>query len=146
MRWKNLVGSLAMLVTCVLAMLASGGAAHAACDSAAYDHNGSRMEVHVCDGRMVIEYDRPRSGIAQQGVRPGTVLFRGQVQQMYRGAKIGGRAHVFKRGCPPASYDVNGWMDDSGVITMEGRAPIRRNGCVASGHRNDVLVFKARRS
>ena len=138
---KPMVGGLGLLVAAVLAPAAP---AHAACDSASYDHNGSLMEVHVCDGRMVIEYDRPRSGMAQHGVRPGAVLFRGQVERMYRGAKIGGRAHVFKRGCQPASYEVNGWIDDGGVIAMEGSAPVRRNGCTVSGHRNDVLVFKAR--
>lgn len=141
---KPMVGGLGLLAAAGLAVLAAAAPAHAACDSASYDHNGSLMEVHVCEGRMVIEYDRPRSGIAQQGVRPGTVLFRGRVEKMYRGAKVGGRAHVFKRGCQPAAYHVNGWMDDKGVMTMEGRAPVRRNGCAISGHRNDVLVFKAR--
>jgi len=132
-----------------LSLLVAGGVgpaldAHAACDSASYDHNGSRMEVHVCDDRMVIEYDRPRSGIIQQGVRQGTVLFQGRIRTTDRGIRIGGRAHVFKRGCEPAPYQVDGFMDDSGMMTLRGRAPLRRNGCAISGHRDDVLVFSAR--
>ncbi|RST85708.1 hypothetical protein EJC49_14305 [Aquibium carbonis] len=144
MGWKNRAGVFGLFVACMLALLASGSAAHAACDSASYDHNGSPMDVHVCDGRMVIEYDRPRSGIADQGVRPGTVLFRGRIHDLAGGARIDGRAHVFRRGCQPASFGVVGWMDDSGVITMEGRAPVRRSGCSVGGYRKVVLVFEAR--
>lgn len=112
-----------------------------ACDSAFYDHNGSRMEVHVCDGRMVIEYDAPKRSLRKHGVRPGTVLFRGSVFQMSGGgSKITGSARVFKSGCGPKAYEVNGWMQDNS-ITMAGRAPVRNSQCGIRKYRNDNLRF-----
>jgi hypothetical protein len=107
-----------------------------ACDSAPYDHNGSLMEAHACNGKFVITYDRPRGGIASQGVRSGTVLFTGTIS----GNQLLGISHVFKRGCEPASYPVSGRMGDN-VIVLEGYAPVRRDGCRITGGRNDRLVF-----
>lgn len=107
-----------------------------ACDSAPYDHNGSLMEAHACDGKFVITYDQPRSGIASQGVRSGTVLFTGTIS----GDLILGIAYVFKRGCEPASYPVSGRMGNN-VIVLDGYAPVRRDGCRVTGGRNDRLVF-----
>ena len=118
-----------------VAMVAFGGGA-AACDSAPYDHNGSLMEAHACDGQFVIAYDQPRAGLAAQGVRSGTVLFRGVI----RGNRLSGTAHVFKAGCPPAPYPVRGSMGNN-VIVLEGVAPVRQQGCAVTGARNDRLVF-----
>lgn len=129
-----------VLVAALGAGLATASPASATpdCDTALYDHNGSEMAVHVCDGKMVIEYEIPRKGLS---ARPGTVLFRGEIFQMTGGAKINGRARVFKRGCKPASYEVNGWMEN-GIITMAGRAPVRGGNCKTRRYRNDKLLFE----
>ena len=114
------------------------------CDTATYDHNGSRMLIHACDGGgFTIEYDRPRKGLAAQGVRPGTVLFQGSFWDSGgpNPRRVRGTAKLFKRGCRPAGYEVDGyWMADD-TLQMSGRAPIRRNGCRVSGTRNDDLRF-----
>lgn len=111
-----------------------------ACDSAFYNHNGSVMEVHVCDGQMKIEYDQPRSSLRKHGVKPGTVLFRGEVYQVTGAAKINGRANVFLKGCGSKSYEVNGWMEGN-TITMAGQAPVRGSNCKVGKYRNDQLLF-----
>ncbi|MFD0914795.1 hypothetical protein ACFQ14_00070 [Pseudahrensia aquimaris] len=135
-----------------LALLAAGAAALIApsalstapasatprCDMAFYDHNGSEMAVHVCDGQMVIEYENPRRGLS---VKPGTILFKGELYQMTGGSKINGRARVFRRGCKPTTYEVNGWMEN-GTITMAGRAPVRGANCKVRRYRNDKLLFR----
>lgn len=111
-----------------------------ACDSAFYDHNGSIMEVHVCDGQMTIEYDKPRSSLRKHGVRPGTVLFRGEVYSVTGAGKINGQANVFLKGCGSKSYEVNGWMEGN-TITMAGQAPVRGSNCKINKFRSDKLIF-----
>jgi hypothetical protein len=126
---------LVIAASILLGTLALPGTANA-CDSAPYDHNGSLMEAHACNGKFVIAYDQPRSGIVSQGVRSGTVLFTGTIS----GNQILGIAYVFKRGCEPASYPVSGRMGNN-VIILEGYAPVRRDGCRITGGRDDRLVF-----
>ena len=138
------IGLLTALLGAVLILPLFAGAA-LACDDAFYDHNGSLMQVSVCDGRMVIDYERPRPGLARLGVQPGTVLFRGTVSRMTGGRRISGRAFVFKRRCRPRGYEVNGWMmDGESSFSMEGRAPVRGGNCRVRRHRRDILRFSAR--
>ncbi|EFL88222.1 hypothetical protein [Ahrensia sp. R2A130] len=137
---KTLLKLASVTATIASAVLMTAAAAYATpqCDMAFYDHNGSEMAVHVCDGEMVIEYENPRKGIS---AKSGTVLFRGEMFEMTGGSKINGRARVFRRGCKPASYEVNGWMEN-GTITMAGRAPVRGSDCKVRRYRNDKLLFR----
>ena len=79
MRHPKLRGAFAsrgvIAATLASALIAITASVATACDTAPYSHNGSRMEVHACDGRLVISYDIPRSGLVKAGVRPGTILF-----------------------------------------------------------------------
>jgi len=118
----------------------SGNASASNCARDNYDHNGSLMEIEVCDGgSIVIAYDRPRAGMRRQGVRSGTLLFEGRSND---GIHVSGTARVFKRGCGPATYRVSGrWSNDGNRLVMRGRAPVRRGGCAIRRYRNDRLVF-----
>ena len=84
-------------------------------------HNGSLMEVTPLDGnRVEIRYVDPRPGLWAVGVRPGTVLIRGQ----WIGDRLEATAHVFSAGCGPIPYAVAGGVDPNGVLTLGGPAPI----------------------
>lgn len=130
------------MVAASFILLAPASAA-VGCDTARYDHNGSGMEVHVCDGRMVIEYDNPKASLARLGVVPGTILFEGVVYEMTGGSKISGQARVFKRNCQPAFYEVNGWMQyNENGFALEGTAPVRTATCRVGRTRQDILRFR----
>lgn len=104
-------------------------------------HNGSQMVLtKTWNGRRVeIRYSIPRPGLP---VKDGDLLFEGQSN--IRG-KYTGTAYVFKDGCPPAPYAVEG-NDVRGDIVLFGNAPIREPGsCAIVGSklrgRNSRLVF-----
>ena len=98
-----------------------------------WGHNGSSMSITKSGPNLRIVYDSPRTGIRNQGVRRGTVLFRGQMH----GNRIRGTAYTFKRGCQPASYNVSGrhFINEGGygTIVLSGAAPIRE-GCEVVGY------------
>ncbi|WP_226573581.1 hypothetical protein [Acuticoccus sediminis] len=122
----------------------SAATAHAqdTCGTEQYDHNGSAMDVTVCRGEMTITYARPRPGLRKAGVAPGTVLFRGRFQPGRPGEEatpLAGTAYVFRGGCPPAGYPVEG--QHHAEIILWGKAPVRDSGCLVTGYRDDTLRF-----
>ena len=107
-----------------------------------YQHNGSAMWVFRRHG--VIAYNQPKASIAG-AVRPGAVLFRGTFDRTH----ARGTAYVFKNGCAPAPYAVNGRFtgDRSETLILEGAAPIHdRASCAILGYTtksgNARLVLK----
>jgi len=95
-----------------------------------YDHNGSFMKVSFEDGFIV--YETPKDSIAGTVV-PGQVLFRGTMKV---NGRISGTAFVFKRGCAPAPYAVEGRDTDAGFV-LTGKAPIRGPDCAVIGYSSD---------
>ena len=113
------------------------------CETSYYDHNGSRMRAERCGGELSIWYDAPRDGIAKQGVRPGTLFFDGFLS--FDGARnlIAGTARVFKSGCKPGEFSVEGYYTvTGGPIRLEGEAPRRNSSCATTGYRREVLEFR----
>lgn len=92
----------------------------------ALDHNRSAMSLQVEGDLVTITYSRPRDGLQQAGVNPGTVLFQGAVVN----GRLYGDAFAFKQGCAPAAYPVEGSFDSFGII-LDGAGPVR-NGCNVS--------------
>lgn len=87
-------------------------------------HNGSTM--HVDPDLGVITYVEPKNkSIAYQ-----TVLFRGQIE--FNGS-VSGMAYTFKKGCDPAPYYVAGYDEGKEILTLKGKAPIRK-GCEVIGY------------
>lgn len=84
-------------------------------------HNGSLMAV-VANGRgaVQIEYAQPRPGLWEIGVRPGTVLIRGQ----WSGPLLNAMAVVYAGQCGAIPYPVSGTALPNGVLTLIGPAPI----------------------
>lgn len=131
---------LAAALTSALVLTAPAASAHDH-GPALYDHNGSVMRLAWGNGdSLQIIYDSPKSGL---GVRSGTILFSGS---MTANGKIYGTARVFKSGCNPGEYAVEGSMNDgSSDISLSGYAPIW-SGCSIVGYQvnqHSYLYFEA---
>ncbi len=108
------------------------------CATDEYDHNGSLMEMQVCDGGgMTISYVRPRRGLLSVGVTSGTLLFDGVEQA---GGVISGQARRFDKTCGPVLYPVTG-QNHGGSIILRGNAPKVDGRCQVIGYRPDKLLF-----
>jgi hypothetical protein len=133
MAFGSAMAAAVALMVSVLAQPAS--ASNCALDF--YNHNGSRMEVTMCDNGIWIHYDNPRQGMRNQGVQPGELL----VDGTWAGQNgISGTARVFKRGCGAATYPVSGSVQGNRIVLV-GQAPVRGNGCQITRYRDDRLVF-----
>jgi hypothetical protein len=104
-------------------------------------HNGSLMElIGLPAGMIEIRYVEPRPGLWGVGVRPGTLLIRGQ----WNGAMLNAQAFVFSF-CGATPYPVSGGVDLNNVLMLTGLAPIvDPYSCgvlSAAPTHNSVLVF-----
>lgn len=82
-------------------------------------HNGSTMQEFS-------ELNSPKVEYRYSTVRPGMSAHDGDV--LFRGTKsdrgeLKGTAYVFKRGCPPAGYEVTGRQTNDRVV-LRGAAPV----------------------
>jgi hypothetical protein len=109
------------------------------------NHNGSIMSLVEGDGgSRTIYYQAPRSAMAELGVSPGTLLFKGYETN----GNWLGTAYVFKRGCPPIPYDVEGSLQSNyyggRYVRLRGPAPFEYIGCTPvsySWDHNSELIF-----
>jgi hypothetical protein len=108
-----------------------------------YNHNGSVMKM-VWDEEIGeffdMFYHRPRAGL---NVKRGTHFMSGSYPAS---GQVSASVKVFKRGCPPAEYEVSGRFDDAGNLHLSGAAPIRK-GCTVVGYGgtgSSSLVFTKR--
>jgi hypothetical protein len=105
-------------------------------------HNGSLMQLAVLPGgRIEIQYAQPRPGLWEIGVRPGTVLLRGQ----WSGGVLNAEARVFAGACGAPVYPVTGGINADGVLVLSGPAPLVDPWtCVVYGYAwtsNSTLTF-----
>lgn len=119
--------TLAALLAAICLLAPTGNASATSVDY--YTHNGSMMTLAVAGIHASIVYHQPRAGLAGIGVTPGTVLFRGTL----RSGALRGTAFTFRRGCPPAPYDVRGRISPNGTMVLEGAAPVWGAGCRIDG-------------
>jgi hypothetical protein len=112
-----------------------------------WNHNGSQMRLTASGQQRTITYELPRSGIAAQGVRPGTVLFEGTLTEGSVG-DYSGTAYVFSARCGRMAYEVSGELQNDGTqIALSGQAPRRdQSTCETRGYRDDNLIFEFVRS
>lgn len=104
-----------------------------------WDHNGSLMRLKAAGNQRAFYYEVPRRGMAEQGVRPGTLLFNG----VKRGDWYSGTARVFSGACPGAlEYAVEGPVNQNQTrVTVHGTREIYRQ-CQPTGrYTTDTLVF-----
>jgi len=105
-------------------------------------HNGSLVAVFASPrtGTLRIEYIAPRPALAALGVIPGTPLLTGR----WTRDVLSATAYVFSV-CGPIPYEVQGAADATGILTLQGLAPvINPDTCMVFGQAwtmNSVLTF-----
>jgi hypothetical protein len=126
--------------------LGSSGAQAAA---STWDHNGSLMRLEEKGSKRTFIYQEPRENLAGAGVKRGAVLFDGEVK---KDGRIAGYAKLFRKGCDPVDYFVEGAHDKGkGEILLQGQAPIYSgDGCKITGYSDEgsasSLTFSLRDS
>ena len=103
-----------------------------------YDHNGSSMLVERDRRRVTITYDKPRSALRKHGVKPGTMLFQGRLDQ---GGILEGDAHIFSATCGTTPYYVHGKYKEGRSFTLAGAAPVFEQ-CRIVDNRYDIANAK----
>jgi len=126
------------IISAAFLLFLTGGNAHASnCSVDEYDHNGSIMEVQMCDNEWYISYSRPKASLRKLGVRAGTTLFEGTVSRI---GAVFGKARRFSAACGEISSDVEGAVRPNSIL-LEGQAPSRNKRCRITEYRYDELLF-----
>lgn len=101
-----------------------------------WDHNGSLMVLEENGKKRKLVYAEPRNTLDTAGVKRGTVLFDGEEKA---DGRFAGYAKLFRAGCDPVDYFVEGSLDTSkGEILLQGQAPIYSGtGCKITGYSDD---------
>jgi hypothetical protein len=96
--------------------------------------NGSSREVY---------YQKPRPGMLDAGARPGSLLFRGEVNN----GQYSGTAYIFNLHCGPIPFEVKGpILDDDKRIVLTGEAPRVDRNCRTYGSYMSNLEFRRLKS
>ena len=111
-------------------MIASPAAAIAADEGKSYlFHNGSEIVATFDRGAMRMYYEKPKPALRQAGIYQGTLLFQGTANDGH----IKGTAFVFRKGCPPTPYEVEGRAQGDVGFELSGPGPKFGAGCAVLG-------------
>jgi hypothetical protein len=138
--------SFALRLSIALAvLLAASATAHGEMIGGMFmSHHGLTIQEFTDGNRVEYRYSNVRPGVP---AGEGDVLFRGTKRLEASGAfELRGTAFTFRRGCPPARYDVQGEQTNARVI-LRGAAPQRaKNSCAIVGYDpnsvNAKLIFE----
>jgi hypothetical protein len=104
-----------------------------------WDHNGSVMYLVENGSSREFRYQKPRPGMLEAGARPGSLLFRGQVDN----GQYAGTAYIFNPHCGAVSFQVKGSVLDNGErIMLTGQAPHVGRNCRTYGSYTNDLEFR----
>jgi hypothetical protein len=135
---KRLVLSCALLAVSTSAFAQSKGTP-APPELSLWDHNGSVVSLVAQGAMREFHYKEPRPGMVEAGARPGSVLFRGKVEN----GQYAGTAFMFDRRCGQISYAVSGPILDSDQrVVLSGEAPLVGAKCRVQGSFTEVLEFR----
>ena len=108
-------------------------------ESTIWDHNGSVMYLVANGPSREVYYQKPRPGMLDAGARPGSLLFRGEVNN----GQYLGTAYIFNLHCGPIPFEVKGpALDDNEQIVLTGKAPRVDRNCHPYGSYTSNLEFK----
>src|ERR1700745_12270 len=108
-------------------------------ESTIWDHNGSVMYLVANGSSREIFYQKPRPGMLDAGARPGSLLFRGEINN----GQYVGTAYIFNLHCGPIPFEVKGpILDDDERIVLTGQAPRVGQTCRANESYTSNLEFR----
>jgi hypothetical protein len=130
-------------VTIAVGLTETGTSAHAQTqtappESTIWDHNGSVVYLVTNGSSREIYYQKPRPGMLDAGARPGSVLFRGEVNS----GQYLGTAYIFNPHCGPIPFEVKGPILDDQRIVLTGQAPRVGRNCQTYGSYTSNLEFR----
>jgi hypothetical protein len=103
-----------------------------------WDHNGSVMYLVTNGSSREFHYQKPRPGMLDAGARPGSVLFRGEVNN----GQYLGTAYIFNPHCGPIPFEVKGSILNDERIVLTGQAPRVGRNCHPYGSYTSNLEFR----
>ena len=108
-------------------------------ESTIWDHNGSVMYLVANGPSREVYYQKPRPGMLDAGAHPGSLLFRGEVNN----GQYLGTAYIFNLQCGPIPFEVKGpILDDDKRIVLTGQAPRVDRNCRTYGSLTSNLEFR----
>src|SRR5215469_11396756 len=136
----------AELAVAAIALIASGAVASAqaqmqtaAAEPTIWDHNGSVVYLVANGQSREFHYQKPRAGMLEVGARPGSLLFRGEIDN----GQYSGTAYIFSPHCGQIPFQVKGpILDNDERITLTGQAPRFGRNCRAYDSSTSNLEFR----
>jgi hypothetical protein len=111
----------------------------ASAESTVWDHNGSVMYLVANGPSREFHYQKPRAGMLEVGVRPGSLLFRGEIEN----GEYSGTAYIFNPHCGQIPFQVKGpILDNDERIVLTGQAPRVGRNCRAHESSTSNLEFR----
>jgi hypothetical protein len=107
-------------------------------EPAIWDHNGSVMYLVTNGLFREFHYQKPCPGMLHAGARPGSVLFRGEVNN----GQYSGTAYIFNPQCGPIPFEVKGSILNDEQIVLAGQAPRVGRNCRPDGSYTSNLEFR----
>ena len=104
-----------------------------------WDHNGSVMYLVENGSSREFRYQKPRPGMLEAGARPGSLLFRGQVDN----GQYAGTAYIYNPHCGAIPFQIKGPVLDNDERTiLSGQAPQAGRNCRIHGSYTSDLEFR----
>jgi hypothetical protein len=108
-------------------------------DPTIWDHNGSVMYLIDNGSSREFHYQKPRPAMLEAGARPGSLLFRGQVDN----GQYSGTAYIFNPHCGAIPFQVKGSaLDNDERIMLTGQVPQVGQNCRLYGSYTTNLEFR----
>jgi hypothetical protein len=111
------VAAIALVVTGTVAS-AQAQTQTASAEPTIWDHNGSVVYLVANGQSREFHYQKPRAGMLEVGARPGSLLFRGEIDN----GQYSGTAYIFSPHCGQIPFQVKGpILDNEERIMLTGR-------------------------
>ena len=127
------------LVATVAVASAQAQTQTASAEPTIWDHNGSVVYLVANGQSREFHYQTPRAGMLEVGARPGSLLFRGEIDN----GQYSGTAYIFSPHCGQIPFQVKGLiLDNDERITLTGQAPRLGRNCRAYDSSTSNLEFR----
>lgn len=108
-----------------------------------WSHNGSVMYLVANGSSREFYYEKPLPEMLKAGARPGSLLFRGEVNN----GQYSGTAYIFNPRCGQMAFRVRGAiLDNDERIVLMGQAPRLGRNCKAYAVHTGTLEFRLLKS